>query len=98
MSEITRARSRTQQKNINDDDDGTVWHRLSNLNGTNGQYIDSPINNGHRVNCCINFVLVCALFMIILLLAYTGTLPFRPTTGPQNIEIGETGSVFNLTN
>ena len=104
MCKITRAGLRTQstekKKIIEDDDDGTVRHHLSNLNGTNEQYIDCPINHGHRVNCCINYVLVCALFTIILLLAYTGTLPFRPMTGPQKLKQANLGqfSIFSLQN
>jgi hypothetical protein len=89
----------TEKKKItDDDDDGTVRHHLSNLNGTNEQYIDRSINHGHRVNCCITYVLVCALFTIILLLAYTGTLPFGLTTGPQKLKQANLGqfSIFSL--
>ena len=62
---------------IDNDDNGTVRHHLSNLNGTYEQYIDRCINHRHRAYCCINYVLVFALFKIILLLllAYTGTRP-----------------------
>ena len=44
--------------------------------------IDTSSRGGH----CINYVLVFALFTIILLLACAGTLPLRPTTGPQKLK------------
>ena len=40
------------------------------LNSTYEQYIDRPINRGHRVYCGINYMLVLALFTLILLVAY----------------------------
>ena len=51
---------------IDNDDDGTVRHHLSNLNGTYEPYNEEYINHRHRVNCCINYVLVFALFTIIM--------------------------------
>ena len=44
---------------------------LSHLNGTYEyeQYTEQYINSRHRVNCCINYVLVFHLFAMILLVA-----------------------------
>ena len=42
------------------------------LNSTYEQYIDRPINHGHWVYCCINYVLVFALFTIIIYWTETG--------------------------
>ena len=65
-----------KKKNIiDDDDDGTVWHRLSLLNTIYERYNEQYNNYRHTVYCCINCVLVFAVFTIILLLAYTRTLP-----------------------
>ena len=76
MWKITRAGLRTQlveyvkENKNNDDDNGTVWHRLSHLNTRYEPYNEQYITHGHRAYCCINCVLVFALFTIILLLAY----------------------------
>jgi hypothetical protein len=49
-------------------DDGTVRHLLSRLNGTYEQHIDCSTNHRHRVDYCINYVLVFAFFAIIFFL------------------------------
>ena len=88
-----------KKKNIiNDDDDGTVWHRLSLLNTIYERYNEQYINHRHRAYWCINYVLLFAVFTIILLVPYTGTLSLRPTMGPQNIETGDTWPIFNVFN
>ena len=68
---ITRAGVRTQIMStrrkiiIDDDDDGNVWHRLSHLNTRYEPENEQYINQRHRAYCCINYVLVFAVFMII---------------------------------
>ena len=51
----------------NNHDDGTVTSILSHLNTMNEPYNDSRPIHRHRVDYCINCVLVFALFTIILL-------------------------------
>ena len=75
MWQITRADLRTQlveyvkkKKIIDDGDEGTVWHRLSHLNTRYEPSNEQCINHRHSTYCCINYVLVFAVFTIILLL------------------------------
>ena len=60
-----------------------MWHRLSHLNTRYEPYNEQYIAHGHRVYCCINCVLVFALFTIILLLAYRYPAFTMTTTGPH---------------
>ena len=75
-----------------------MWHRLSNLNTRYEPYNEQYINHGHRVYCCINYVLVFVLFTIILLPPHhiPYCYPALPI-GPK-IETGETWSIFNVLN
>ena len=82
-------------------DDGTVRHHLSNLKGTNGQFNDWYLIYRHRGGHCINYVLVFALFMIVLLLACTGTLPsYDRRWGHKILKQAKLGqfSIFSLQN
>ena len=86
-----------KKKIIDDDDNGTVWHRLSHLNTRYEPYNEQYITHRHRVYCCINYVLVFALFTIILLLASVYQYPcLYDDDGPHKIETGKTWSIFNL--
>ena len=56
--------SRWKKTIIDDDDNGTVWHRLSHLSTRYEPYNEQYITHRHRVYCCINYVLVFAFFAI----------------------------------
>ena len=89
----------TEKKKItDDDDDGTVRHHLSNLNGTNEQCIDRSINHGHRVNCCITYVLKnCMCFIYDYFAPSVYRYPaFWIDDGATKIKTGKSWSVFNL--
>ena len=53
-----------------DHDDGTVTGILSTLNSRNESYIESHLIYRHRHRHCINYVLVFALFVIVLLVEH----------------------------
>ena len=54
-----------KKKNIiDDDDDGTVWHRLSLLNTIYERYNEQYNNHRHTAYCCINCLPVFAFFSI----------------------------------
>ena len=52
-------------------DDGTITGILTHLNATQEPYIDLHLICRHRVNYCINCMLLFQLFMIVSLLAHT---------------------------
>ena len=52
-------------------DDGTVTGILNHLNTIRESYINRYLIYRHRVDCCINYVLVFQLFAIVFLLSHT---------------------------
>ena len=83
---------REEKKVIDDDDDGTETGIHSHLNTRYDHYNEQYINHGHRVYCCINYVLVFALFMIILLVPYHipyGTPPFWLVQKLKQTKLGQ---------
>ena len=89
---------RRRKKNINDDDDSTIRHHLSNLNGTYEHYCEQYINHRHRVDCYINCVPVFSFFIIILLVPYDISYRYPALTISPKVETGKTWSIFNVLN
>ena len=83
---------------IDNDDNCTVRHHLSNLNGTYEHYCEQYINHRHRVDCYINCVPVFSFFIIILLVPYDISYRYPALTISPKVETGKTWSIFNVLN
>ena len=98
MWKITRAGLRTQQKNINDDDDGTVIDRkliIFNNITTNSRFNHSATDADATAAFAVIFPLA-----VVVLRAFM--IQYRHPNQPKNIrrtmKTGETWSIFNVFN
>ena len=89
-----------EEKNYDDDDDGTVWHRLSHLNTRHEPSNEQYINHRHRSYFCINCYLLFWLFHTYFARSVYRYPADWSMTGPQKLKQAKLGqlSIFLIQN
>ena len=89
-----------EEKNYDDDDDGTVRHRLSHLITRYEHYNEQYINQRHRSYCCIDCLLLFSLFytcFAVLLTCVRRYPAFTTTTKLKQTKLGQFSTYWTET-